>query len=99
MITKYDVQLHMEVNTSCAMQPYGRKRIHKKFCRTKVKNLKLPHRKWHKCKRVKTINKNIAGDELKFEDFKKKFFHRLWARHEINRIQGNDHIERTYRIS
>ena len=45
MITKYDVQLHMEVNTSCAMQPYGRKRIHKKFCRTKVKNLKLPHRK------------------------------------------------------
>ena len=66
MITKYDVKVHMEVNTSCAMQPYRRKRIHKK--------LNLPHRKWYKCKRVKTINKNVAGDELKFEDFKKKNF-------------------------
>ena len=46
----------------------------------------------------KGINKNV-DDELKYEDYKNVLFNRPCMRHEMNRIQSNDHSIGSYRIN
>ena len=40
----------------------------------------------HDCKKERGINKNVADDELKYENYKNVLFNSSYMRHEINRI-------------
>ena len=40
----------------------------------------------HESKNTKGINKNVAADELKYEDYRHFLFNRSYIRHVINRI-------------
>ena len=40
----------------------------------------------HDCKKERGINKNVAHDELKYENYKNVLFNSSYMRHEINRI-------------
>ena len=46
----------------------------------------------------KGINKNVAYDELKSEDYQNVLLNRSYRRHEINRIQSKGHNIGSYRI-
>ena len=41
-------------------------------------------------KKVKGIDKNVAHDELKYEDCRNVLFNRLNRRHQMNRIASKD---------
>ena len=40
----------------------------------------------HKSKKANSINKNVIGDDLRYEDYKNVLFNRSCMRHEMNGI-------------
>ena len=41
--------------------------------------------------KIKSVNKNVVDNELKYEDCKNVLFNWLYMRYEINRIQSKNH--------
>ena len=53
----------------------------------------------HGSKKVKSIPKNVVDGKLKYEDYKNVLFNRSYMRHEMNRIQSQDHNMGSYRVN
>ena len=53
----------------------------------------------HETKKAKTINKAVANDELKYEDYKNVLFNRSYMRQDMNRIQSKNQNIGSYRIN
>ena len=53
----------------------------------------------HETKKSKAINKAVANDELKYEDYKNVLFSRSYMRQDMNRIQSKNQNIGSYRIN
>ena len=53
----------------------------------------------HESKKVKGINKNVANDEPRYEDYKNVLFSRSYMRYEVNKIQCKNHSIGSYRTN
>ena len=66
----------------------------KKFLGLKSKMYTFTIEDNHECKKAEGIDKNILDDKLKYEDYTNVLFSRWYIRHEMNRIQSNNHNNR-----
>ena len=71
----------------------------KGFCMIKANMYTHKKEDNHKYKKAKGNDKNVADDELKYEDYKNVLFYGTYMRHEMNTIQRKDHNIRTSRIN
>ena len=71
----------------------------KGFVKLKSKMYTFVTEENHESKKAKGINKDIVGDELKYEDYISNLFNGSYMRHEINSIRNKDHDMGSYTIN
>ena len=72
------------LDKTCGLPIIGFERLKSKMHTFKTKND-------HICKKAEYIHKNVDHSELRHEGYKNDLLDRLYMRHEMNRIQSQNH--------